>query len=460
MLPHFLINTANKAVKPRSVAGTSIPGLLATFQNEWDEVVLETFTLKQHLDNTRRELSQALYQHDAACRVIARLMRERDEARALLTSLQTSGLASSSASTSDGGGGGQMAVDESGGGASDEWDVVTNALTQKFSELSSTRKGRKISASLRAKESFASMATSLSVTPHKSTTGGVTCVAVKPGATANHLLSGGADKEALLLSKDTGAVVSRLSGHSKKITACAFHPDVANETLFTASADKSVKVWSSKSSGAYSDAVTFSEHSGEVSGLAVHPLGSFLVSCSLDGCWAFLDVSAGSCLRKVDSSTTNKVEYLCSQFHPDGLLLGTGTSSGVVNIWDVREQSNAANFDGHAGGVKSLSFSENGFHVASGDDKGTLRLWDLRKQKCLQTLSLGSSSVAAVAFDYSGQYLAAACDTNVTVLAVKEWSELISLASLHSKTTTGLAWGHEASYLVSSSLDRTLKILA
>ena len=48
-------------------------------------------TLKQHLAQTRQELSTALYQNDAATRVIARITKERDEAREALSNVTISG---------------------------------------------------------------------------------------------------------------------------------------------------------------------------------------------------------------------------------------------------------------------------------------------------------------------------------------------------------------------------------
>lgn len=79
-----------RVVRPRPPTLTSIPALLSTFQNEWDALALETFKLKQQLSQTRDELANALYQHDAAVRVIARLSKERDEARAALSRVTVS----------------------------------------------------------------------------------------------------------------------------------------------------------------------------------------------------------------------------------------------------------------------------------------------------------------------------------------------------------------------------------
>lgn len=76
-----------RVVRPRPPTLTSIPALLGAFQEEWDALALETYTLRQTLAQTRQELSTALYQHDAAVRVIARLRKERDEARAALSNV-------------------------------------------------------------------------------------------------------------------------------------------------------------------------------------------------------------------------------------------------------------------------------------------------------------------------------------------------------------------------------------
>lgn len=84
------------------MAATSVGGLLSALQNEWDALMLETFQLRSTLESTRQELSQALYQHDAACRVIARLIKERDAARASLTAAQSS-LAQRAAAAPSGG---------------------------------------------------------------------------------------------------------------------------------------------------------------------------------------------------------------------------------------------------------------------------------------------------------------------------------------------------------------------
>lgn len=82
---------SSRTVRPRPPTLTSIPSLLSVFQNEWDALALETYTLRQHLTQTKQELTRALYEHDAAVRVITRLSKERDEARDALLKITLNG---------------------------------------------------------------------------------------------------------------------------------------------------------------------------------------------------------------------------------------------------------------------------------------------------------------------------------------------------------------------------------
>lgn len=66
---------------PRPPSHTSIPSLLVSLQNEYDAMVFESLAMKKQYDSVRQDLAHALYTNDASTRVIARLLKERNEAR-------------------------------------------------------------------------------------------------------------------------------------------------------------------------------------------------------------------------------------------------------------------------------------------------------------------------------------------------------------------------------------------
>ncbi|KAG6616235.1 Pre-mRNA-processing factor 19 2 [Phytophthora cinnamomi] len=272
------------ASSPAAPEAASVPQLLAAFQNEWDAVMLETFTLKRHLEQTRQELSHALYQHDAACRVIARLNTENAALKERAAQLSAGGPADVDMAAA--------APD----GAALAPEVLAN-VEAKQKELARRRKdfkkkdGPQRAALLAGLDGWTAAS---SHTLHDSDKPGVTCVAVdakRPALVA----TGGLDKHAKVFDTDKQQLVATLAGHAKKLSHVEFHPSA--DMVLTASHDKTVKLWTPQSDG-YGVGYTLDGFDDAVASSSIHPTGNYVLSGSLDATWAIHDVRRGQLLSR------------------------------------------------------------------------------------------------------------------------------------------------------------------
>lgn len=454
---------ANKAVKPKPASATSIPGMLATFHNEWDALMLETNELRKDLHATRQELSHALYQHDAACRVIARLVKERDEARSALASAQAAAPTRPAASAASGKRGSAAAMDvdddaakKAKGGISQE---VVAAMVAKSKELLKYRKKREVSESLASAAAVAAMTCKTTAPCHKTSAHGIAALAVNP-SDPNVVATAGADGSIALYDAGKGKRASLLTGHGKKCTDLAWAASGGDgdgsAVLVSASADRTVKVWS----GGKCVATMSGVHDGEVVGVSVHPTNAYATSIGADKSWALYDIGAAECLSVVKDEDGGAGGFTCGSFHPDGLILATGCGDSVVKVWDVKSQKSVAKVEGHAAAVSGLSFSENGYYLATCAADG-VKLWDLRKLKNFKSIAPwgeGGAATAAVSFDFSGRYLAVG-GADARVYDVKgEW-EVIKAWEVN-KPVTSLAFAPDAAGLYVGCADHNLRVFA
>ncbi|TAE67417.1 MAG: NACHT domain-containing protein [Oscillatoriales cyanobacterium] len=145
-------------------------------------------------------------------------------------------------------------------------------------------------------------------------------------------------------------------------------------------------------------------------------------------------------------------------FSPDGKLLATGGSDGVVRCWEVTSGKELLNCKGHTSSIRSVAFSPNGETLASGSNDRTVKLWDCDTGECLQTLRGHSDQVRSVAFSPYGKMLASGSDDRTIKLWDYHTGECFKTWQGHSDWIHSIAFSPDGKTLASGSEDRTVKL--
>jgi pre-mRNA-processing factor 19 len=264
---------------------------------------------------------------------------------------------------------------------------------------------------------------------------GITCLAGHP-TSSNLLLTGGADGVAHLFDTDTQQITQTYRGHEKAVTSVKYVAE--SQRVLTTSTDHTANLYHATDSTLVH---TFRTHKHSVTAGDVHPTLAFAITASADHSWAWHDLTTLSTPTIVRSV---HLPYTTAKFHPDGVLIGTGTSDGVLRIWDVRELKVAATLehstadDTAANGtakqfkLTDIAFNPNGYIVATSDRSGCISVYDLRKPAAgaMHTIELSrGSEVNAIAYDESGSYLGAASSTGTAIYESKTFDAVVEWQS-------------------------------
>ena len=172
-------------------------------------------------------------------------------------------------------------------------------------------------------------------------------------------------------------------------------------------------------------------------------------------------------LRRVNFAEANLADSVFTKifssirsvtFSPDGKLLATGDSDGVVRLWEASSGREILTCNGHTNVVQSVAFSPDGKILASGSYENTIKLWNVKTGECLKVLQGHTESVMSVTFNPDGNILASGSFDRTIRLWDIRTGECCKILHGHTKVVFSVAFHPAGEMLASGSGDPTVRL--
>ena len=191
-------------------------------------------------------------------------------------------------------------------------------------------------------------------------------------------------------------------------------------------------------------------------GLAFHPDGATLAALDGSGGATVLNAATGAVVARLRLAARHDTKALA--FSPDGRwLAGVSTDDKTLCLFDTHTYQPSAQFPGHEGWIRDVTFSHDSRRVASCSSDQTVRVWQIDGGAC-QVLRGHTDYVFAVAFHPDGTRLASAGrDRAVWLWDLARGQEVARLQG-HTNYVWSLAFSPDGATLASGSGDRTVRL--
>ncbi|PVU98683.1 hypothetical protein BB559_001374 [Furculomyces boomerangus] len=279
------------------------------------------------------------------------------------------------------------------------------------------------------------------------------CVAYV-GDDGDFVASGSSDNTIKLWNVETGECISTLYGHTSRVWDLCI--DKAGSTLFSASGDRTVKVWDIKDVTKPKLVHTISESTGDVYSVSLHPLESHVVLGGYDRTVRLFDLVVG---RVVQTFSDHELSVSSAIINPLGNLLITGSKDHTVKFWDIMSGSVVNNIRTHLGEVTSVCLNNSSVQLLTSAKDNSNRLWDLRTLKPLcKYKGHQNTSKNFIKSNFMNDSLITGGSENGKVyIWNKNSGEIVSQLEGHEGISYEAKWHAKRGLLCSASDDKTLK---
>jgi WD40 repeat protein len=235
------------------------------------------------------------------------------------------------------------------------------------------------------------------------------------------------------------------TGHTDVIHKAIYSPD--GRFVFTASEDKTVKMWDVKSRH---EIKTFEGHGGGVHALAVDSAGTRIATEAFDDTGRIWNIADRT--SKVLADLTGPVAALA--FSPDGKLLATeattlpGKPGAAPRIWDAATGKILQTLTGHTDAVSALAFTPDGKKLVTASWDSTARIWDVASGRELVRLAGHTAPLASVAVSPSGEYVVTGSYDSTARLWETGTGKLVAILKGHTGVVHNVAFNPQGNLIL------------